>query len=87
MYTQLLTLVRAIAAWPALRPVLAEPTGPPTAAGQSAPSVLTALESVRKQVFKDGSHHHHSLDIAHMPICCPIRSNCVCTFSPAIVWP
>ena len=49
MYTQMLNLVRAIAAWPALRPALAEPTGPPSAPGQPAPSVLTALEGVRKQ--------------------------------------
>ena len=49
MYTQMLTLVRAIAAWPALRPALAEPTGPPAAAGQPPPSVVTALEAMQKQ--------------------------------------
>ena len=49
MYTQMLTLVQAIAAWPELRPALAMATAPPPSAGQPAPSVLTALEVMRKQ--------------------------------------
>ena len=43
MYIQMLELLRGLAAWPALQPVLATP---PTT---SSASVLTALESVRKQ--------------------------------------
>ena len=49
MYTQMLSLVRAIAAWPELRPTLAEPTGQTAPPGQPVPSVLTALEGVRRQ--------------------------------------
>ena len=49
MYTQMLALVSAVAAWPSLRPALAEPTDATSASGQPAQSVLTALESVRKQ--------------------------------------
>ena len=49
MYIQMLMLVRAIAAWPELRPTLAEPTGQTAPPGQPVPSVLTALEGVRRQ--------------------------------------
>ena len=46
MYKQMLALLRALAAWPALQPLLATPAGK----GMSSDvSVLTALESVRKQ--------------------------------------
>ena len=49
MYMQMLALVRAIAAWPNLRATLAEPTGQTAPPGQPVPSVLTALEGVRRQ--------------------------------------